>query len=132
MILLTTRAKALWVWENLSCYSKIQPVNPRGCLKSLDQNLIMKCQRRPSACVVSDKRHSEASDGNWGLDCKPVEICDEQQKSAVRVPVENTNSQSLLSGLLAGVAKLFHRRVLTGQSRFLLGHGIKMTFFVRS
>lgn len=61
----------------------------------------------------------------WTLNLK---IPDKQQKSGVRVRVKGTNSQSLTCGHRAGLAKLFHRSVLTGQSRcFLLERGIKMT-----
>lgn len=61
----------------------------------------------------------------WTLNLK---IPDKQQKSGVRVHVKGTNSQSLMHGRLAGLAKLFHRSVLTGQSRyFFLECGIKVT-----
>lgn len=40
-----------------------------------------------SQCVCgSDKGRSKASDGNWGLGCKLVEIGGEQQTSGVRFP----------------------------------------------
>lgn len=45
MIVLRTRAKALWVWENFRFYCKSQSMNPRGSLTPLapkfDQEVLL-------------------------------------------------------------------------------------------
>lgn len=93
------------------------------CLKSLDSKfdhavLLM------SRCVPgSDKGLFKPSDGTWGWTSN-LKVPDEQQKSGIGV---HANSRSLMCGHLAGMARLFHRSVLTGQPGLLLECGINVT-----
>lgn len=70
MILLRTRAKALWVWENLSFYCKIQPMNPRGVLKSWASKCDQEVLLMSRSLHDSVKMLSKPSNSNWGLDLK--------------------------------------------------------------
>lgn len=95
------------------------------CLKSLAPKF--NHELCPTACLIEIRclPNPMMATVAWTLNLK---IPDKQQKSAVKVHAKGTNSQSLTCGHLAGLAKLFHRSVLTGQLRcFLLERGIKVT-----